>query len=62
MFDSACGEERKVDSLVVFTIVLVGKDIAIDRGLDIGRDIVVENRGVDIVQVLSTKNKDGYSI
>ena len=41
------GEERKVDSLVVVTIVLVGKDIAVDRG-------------VDIVAVLSTKNKDSY--
>ena len=49
LFDSACCEERKVDSLVVFTIVLVGKDIAVDRG-------------VDIVAVLSTKNEDTYSI
>ena len=43
LFDSDCGEERKVDSLVVVTIVLVGKDIG-------------------IVAVLSTKNKDSYSI
>ena len=43
------GEERKVDSLVVVTIVLVGKDIAVDRG-------------ADIVAVLSTKNKDSYTI
>ena len=43
------GEERKVDSLVVVTIVLVGKDIAVDRG-------------VGIVAVLPTKNKDSNSI
>ena len=41
MFDSVCGEERKVDSLVVSAIVLVGKDIVVDRGVDIGRDIAV---------------------
>ena len=39
LFDSVCGEERKV----------VGKDIAVERG-------------VDIVQVLSTKIKDSYNI
>ena len=49
LFDSDCGEERKVDSLVVVTIVLVGKDIAVDRG-------------VGIVAVLPTKNKDSNSI
>ena len=46
LFDSACGEERKV----------VSKDIAVDRGVDTGRDIAVD-RGVDIVAVLSTKIK-----
>ena len=61
LFDSVCGEERKVDGLVVFTIDLVGKDIAVDRGVDIGRDVAVD-RGVDMIRVLSIKNKDSYNI
>ena len=62
LFDSVCGEQQKVDNLLVFTIVFVGKDIAVDRSVNIGRDIAVEYRGVDIVRELSTKNKDSYSI
>ena len=74
LFDSGCGEEREVDGLVVFTIVFVGKDIAVDRGVDVAVDRGVDqgvdravdrgvDRGVDIVRVLSTKNKDdSYSI
>ena len=61
MFDSACGEERELDGLVVFAIVFVGKDIDEDEDVDTGRDIAVD-RGVDIVRVLSTKNKDSCSI
>ena len=51
MFDSACGEEREFDGLVVFTIVFVGKDI--DRDVDTGRDLAVDRdvhcTGKDIV-------------
>ena len=61
LFDSACGEERELDGLVVFAIVFVGKDIDEDEDVDTGRDIAVD-RGVDIVRVLSTKNKDSCSI
>ena len=61
LFDSACGEERELDGLVVFTIVFVGKDIDEDEGVDTGRDIAVD-RGVDTVRVFSTKNKDSCSI
>ena len=62
LFDSACSEEGEVDGLVFFTIVFVGKDIAVDRGVDIAVDRGVD-RGVDIVRVLCTKNKDdSYSI
>ena len=62
LLDSDCSEERKVDSLLVFTIlVFVGKDIAVDRGVDIGKDIAVD-LGVDIVRVFSTKNKDSDRI
>ena len=49
LFDSACGEERKVVSkdIAVDRGVDTGRDIAVDQGVDRGREVAV-GRGVDI--------------